>query len=202
MLTFITNPCLKWKKLLHVCWKSLGGFLYYVTFIYDFSLKVWICSLKTKDEFFDRFQKEFRAQVELIDFCMDTGIKRMLMVPYNHQQNDIVGRNNRTITEATTAMIHEQSHLWFYGEKPPRQILMSKIEVLAMYWGIRLLNKSSQVRSRKLDIWESLVVLSTFMCPRKRGPRWSLLGRRNIYWIQRDYEGLHNLYSMTMNNWD
>jgi len=39
---------------------SLGGFLYYVTFIYDYSLKKWIFFMKDKDEFFSRFQ-EFRV---------------------------------------------------------------------------------------------------------------------------------------------
>jgi hypothetical protein len=42
---------------------SLGGFLYYVTFIDDFSWKTWIYFIKTKDEVFSRFQ-EFKAQVE------------------------------------------------------------------------------------------------------------------------------------------
>jgi hypothetical protein len=34
---------------------SLGGFLYYVTFIDDFSRKTWIYFIKTKDEVFSRF---------------------------------------------------------------------------------------------------------------------------------------------------
>ena len=42
---------------------SLGGFLYYVIFIDDFSWKTWIYFMKTKDEVFSRFQ-EFRTQVE------------------------------------------------------------------------------------------------------------------------------------------
>lgn len=43
--------------------KLLGGSLYYVTFIDDFSRKTWIYLLKTKDEVFDKFQ-EFKAEVE------------------------------------------------------------------------------------------------------------------------------------------
>jgi len=44
---------------------SLGNFLYYVTFIDDFSRKTWIYSLKAKDEVFNKFQ-EFKALVENI----------------------------------------------------------------------------------------------------------------------------------------
>jgi hypothetical protein len=85
---------------------SLGGFLYYVIFIDDFSRKTWIFFMKTKDEVFNRFQ-EFRAQVENLtgkkikvlrsdnggeytsrdfsDFYKEAGIKRELIVPYNPQ---------------------------------------------------------------------------------------------------------------------
>ena len=42
---------------------SLGNFLYYVTFIDDFSRKTWIYFLKGKDEGFNKFQ-EFKALVE------------------------------------------------------------------------------------------------------------------------------------------
>ena len=42
---------------------SLGKFLYYVSFIDDFSRNTWIYFLKKKFEVFDRF-KEFKALVE------------------------------------------------------------------------------------------------------------------------------------------
>jgi hypothetical protein len=42
---------------------SLSGYLYYVTFIDDYSKRTWIFFMKTKDEVFSRF-KEFRAQEE------------------------------------------------------------------------------------------------------------------------------------------
>jgi hypothetical protein len=42
---------------------SLGGSLYYVTFIDDFSRKTWLYLLKTKDEVFSKFQ-EFKVEVE------------------------------------------------------------------------------------------------------------------------------------------
>jgi hypothetical protein len=43
--------------------KSLGGSLYYVTFIDDFSRKTWLYMLKTKDEVFRKLQ-EFKVEVE------------------------------------------------------------------------------------------------------------------------------------------
>jgi hypothetical protein len=43
------------------------------------------------------------------DFCIETGIKREYTVPYNPQQNGVAERKNKTIIEATKAMIHDRS---------------------------------------------------------------------------------------------
>ena len=42
---------------------SLSGYVYYVSFIDDFSSKTWIYFLKSKDEVFSKF-KEFKALIE------------------------------------------------------------------------------------------------------------------------------------------
>ena len=42
---------------------SLGGASYFVTFIDEFSRKVWAYTLKTKNQVLDKF-KEFQASVE------------------------------------------------------------------------------------------------------------------------------------------
>ena len=42
---------------------SLSGYVYYVSFIYDFSRKTWIYFMKNKDEVFSKF-KEFKALIE------------------------------------------------------------------------------------------------------------------------------------------
>ena len=42
---------------------SLCGYLYYVSFIDDYSRKSWIYFLKSKDEVFGKF-KEFKALIE------------------------------------------------------------------------------------------------------------------------------------------
>jgi hypothetical protein len=107
-----------------------------VIFIDDFSRKSWIYFLKTKNETFSKFQ-EFKALIEnqtgkhirtlrsdnggefeshhFEDFCKEAGIKRQLTVPYNPQQNGVAERKNRTICEATKAMMCDQdlpTSLW------------------------------------------------------------------------------------------
>jgi transposase InsO family protein len=43
------------------------------------------------------------------DFCIEVGIKRDYIVPYNPQRNGVAERKNRTLIEATKAMIHDQN---------------------------------------------------------------------------------------------
>jgi hypothetical protein len=86
---------------------SISGYVYYVSFIDDYSRKTWIYFLKTKDEVFSKF-KEFKALIEnlsernikilrsdnggeytskeFVNFCKDVGIKRELTTPYNPQK--------------------------------------------------------------------------------------------------------------------
>jgi transposase InsO family protein len=108
---------------------SIRGFNYYVSFIDDHSRKTWVYFMKTKDEVFSRFQ-EVKALVEnqtggkikvlrsdngdeytlsaFKEFCVDSGIKRELTVPYHPQQNGVLERENRSIVGATKAMLHDQ----------------------------------------------------------------------------------------------
>ena len=94
---------------------SLSGYVYYVTFIDDYSRKTWVYFLKSKDEVFGKF-KEFKALVENLskrkikivgsdnggkytsnefgNFCKDVYIKRELTTPYNPQQNGVSERKN------------------------------------------------------------------------------------------------------------
>ena len=108
---------------------SLRGYVYYASFIDDYSHKTWIYFLKKKDEVFERF-KEFKALVENLskkkikilrsdnggeftssefnEYCKKDGIKRELTIPYNPQQNGVVDRKNGSIMEAIKSMIHDQ----------------------------------------------------------------------------------------------
>ena len=108
---------------------SLSGYVYFVTFIDDFSRKCWIYFLKAKDEVLSKF-KEYKVMIEkhseksiktlrsdnggeftsneFNEICKKAGIKRELTSPYNPQQNGVAERKNRTIMEAVKAMIHDQ----------------------------------------------------------------------------------------------
>jgi transposase InsO family protein len=108
---------------------SISGYVYYVSFIDDYSRKTWVYFLKSKDEVFSKF-KEFKALIEnlsernikilrsdnggeytskeFVNYCKDVGIKRELTTPYNPQQNGVAERKNRTIMEAVKTMIHDQ----------------------------------------------------------------------------------------------
>jgi transposase InsO family protein len=87
--------------------RSLGGSLYYVIFIDDYSRKTWLYILKTKDKVFNKFH-EFKVEMknltnkkiktlgtdngrgytakEFVAFCKSTGVRRELIVPHNPQQ--------------------------------------------------------------------------------------------------------------------
>jgi transposase InsO family protein len=120
---------------------SLSGYVYYVSFIDDYSRKTWVYFLKSKDEVFGKF-KEFKALIEnlverkikilrldnggeytskeFVSFCRDVGIKREHTTPYNPQQNGVAERKNRIIMEAVKTMIHDQDlpmHLWAEATK-------------------------------------------------------------------------------------
>jgi hypothetical protein len=118
--------------------KSLGGSIYYVTNIDEFSRKRWLYLLKTKDGVFRKFQ-EFKAEVEnlsnkkiktirydnggeytskeLIVFYKEGGISRDLIVPHNPQHNGVAERKNITIEESFKAMMNNQNLFMFlWGE--------------------------------------------------------------------------------------
>ena len=87
---------------------SLSGYVYYVSFIDDYSHETWIYLLKGQYEVFEKF-KEFNSLVENIpknkiknlrsdngreftsnefkELCKEDEIKREITTPYNPQQN-------------------------------------------------------------------------------------------------------------------
>jgi hypothetical protein len=105
---------------------SLGKFVYYVSFIYDFSRNTWIYFLKKKYEVFGRF-KEFKALVEnqtekiikvlridndeelyeneFEELCKKCGIARKKTTPYTPHQNGVAERMNKTLMENARCML-------------------------------------------------------------------------------------------------
>ncbi|KAL4325786.1 hypothetical protein GQ457_11G029520 [Hibiscus cannabinus] len=91
--------------------KSMGGALYFVTFIDDHSRKVWIYLLKTKDQVLEAF-KEFHAKVE-----HETGRKFKKTPPKTLQLNGVVERMNKTIEERVRSILsNAQLSKSFWGE--------------------------------------------------------------------------------------
>lgn len=105
---------------------SKGGARYMLTFIDDFSRKVWVYTIKSKDEVFSYF-KQWKALIEkqtgkkvkrlrtdnglefcssaFNDFCKNEGIVRHRTVRHTPQQNGVAERMNRTILERTRCML-------------------------------------------------------------------------------------------------
>jgi transposase InsO family protein len=115
---------------------SISGYIYYVSFIDDYSHKTWVYFLKSKYEVFGKF-KEFKALIEnlyerkikthrldnrgeytskeFVNICKYSRIKRELTTPYNPKQNGVAERKNKTIMEAFNTMVHDQDlpmQLW------------------------------------------------------------------------------------------
>jgi transposase InsO family protein len=107
--------------------QSLGGALYFVTFINDATRKVWAYLTRTKDCVFTIF-KDWLAMVEnqtdrklkclrsdnggdykFDEFAQlygERGIRREFMAPYSPEQNGVAERMNRTIQERIVSMPH------------------------------------------------------------------------------------------------
>nr|GEW18288.1 retrovirus-related Pol polyprotein from transposon TNT 1-94 [Tanacetum cinerariifolium] len=98
---------------------------YYVTFIDDNSIKVWVYSLKSKSEVFNTFKKwkavvenetnlrvkylisdncgEYSSQ-EFIEFCSKNEIRMLKTVPETSHQNNVTERMNQTLNEREKSM--------------------------------------------------------------------------------------------------
>jgi hypothetical protein len=105
---------------------SLGKYVYYVSFINEFSRNTWIYFLRKKSEVFDMF-KELKSLVEnqtektikvlrtdnggefcrneFEEFCKNCGIARQNTTPYTPQQNGVAERMNRMMMEKERCML-------------------------------------------------------------------------------------------------
>ena len=104
---------------------SMGGALCFLTFIDDYSRKVWAYAIKRKDEelsifkcFVTLIETQCDKKVKCLqsynggkyiskdfyDFCDMKKIKWEFTAPYNPPQNDVLERMNRTIQEKLRSM--------------------------------------------------------------------------------------------------
>ena len=106
---------------------SLGGSLYYVSFIDYFSINTRLYLLKKKSEVFNKF-KECKAlpienqtgkKIKVLrtdnggefcenkfeKFCKECGIARQKTTPYTPQQNGVAERMNRSLMEKARSML-------------------------------------------------------------------------------------------------
>jgi transposase InsO family protein len=117
--------------------KTLGGALYYMTFIDDHSRKVWVFALKTKDQVLDVFkvfhmkvERETGRQLKCVqadnggeyrcpfeEYCKSHSIRLEKIVSKTPQHNGVAERINRTICERIRCMLsHEKLSKSFWGE--------------------------------------------------------------------------------------
>ena len=109
---------------------AMGGSLYYMLVVDDFSRKMWVYFLREKAEAFQIFKrwhkfveresgklvKELRSDrggeflsTEFCEYCNEHGIKRQLTTAYTPQQNGVVERRNRTVVEMARCMLKAQA---------------------------------------------------------------------------------------------
>ena len=108
--------------------QSLGRCHYFISFTDDWSRKVWVYFLKTKDEAFDKFV-EWKTMVEVqaerklkklrtdngLEFCnqrfdklcKEEGVVRHKNCAYTPQQNGVAERLNRSILNKVRSMLSE-----------------------------------------------------------------------------------------------
>ena len=117
--------------------RSIGGAKYFVTFIDDFSRKVWAFPLKSKDQVLGVF-KQFQASVEreiekkikcirtdnggeyigpFDVYCKEQRIRHQSIPPKTPQLNGIAERMNKTIIERVRCMLsHAKLPKSYWGE--------------------------------------------------------------------------------------
>ncbi|CAL5342497.1 unnamed protein product [Camellia sinensis] len=117
--------------------RTLGGSSYFVTFIDDYSRKLWVYTLKSKDQVLEIF-KQFQALVErqtgkklrcirtdnggeycgpFDDYCRQQGIRHQKTPPKTPQLNGLGERMNKTLVERVRCLLSQtQLPRSFWGE--------------------------------------------------------------------------------------
>ena len=126
---------------------STGGARYFVTFVDDFSRKLWIFFISQKSQVLEKFRHFIQLMrtstgktVQTLrtdnggeytskafnDFCSTNGIARELIPPYTPERNGVAERRNRSILDITRCLLLEKAlpgHLWGEAVKAAADIL-------------------------------------------------------------------------------
>ena len=126
---------------------SLGGHRFFVTFIDDFSRKMWIYFIRAKSEVLQKFQhfvnlmetttgqrvKTLRSDnggeytsTAFSDFCLAKGISRELPPPYTPERNGVAERRNRSLLDITRCLLIDKAlpaYLWAEAVKAAADLL-------------------------------------------------------------------------------
>ena len=126
---------------------STGGARYFITFVDDFSRKLWIYFISQKSQVLEKFQHfvqlmrtstgktvqtlrtdnggEYTSRA-FNDFCATHGIARELIPPYTPEHNGVAERRNRSILDITRCLLLDKAlpgHLWGEAVKAAVDIL-------------------------------------------------------------------------------
>ena len=117
---------------------SLSGNRYFLTFVDEFTKKIWIYMLKEKGAVFSLFVKFFKSvnrqselklkilridgggeynSKEFKEFCEAKGIEHEVIAPYTPQHNGLAKRRNRTLLDMARCMLKGKGLLnCYWGE--------------------------------------------------------------------------------------
>ena len=135
---------------------SMGGYMYYVTFIDDHTRKTWVYFMKEKSEVFSHFQhfktlaeKQIGMQVKCIRldgggeyfsnefsyYLQKNGIRRQFSCRYTSHQNGVAERKNRHIAEISRALMIEKNmpHSYWAEAISTAVYIMNRMPITAIH---------------------------------------------------------------------